>query len=190
MQLSEFLARFHIQQPSNDVGFPIQMRNIAKQSAVLVPLVNVSGEIHLLLCKRPNYLKHHPGQICFPGGKLEDTDANLLATALRETCEEIGVEINNQHVIGDMDSYWTLTGFEIKPYIALLPEKPNLVLATNEVASAFYLPLSQLIDQENWQDIQFTRQFSAYTLTGFQTEYGLLWGATAQIIRNLIKHLN
>ena len=190
MQLSEFLARFHIKQPSNDVGFPVQMRNVAKQSAVLVPLVNVNDEIHLLLCKRPDYLKHHPGQICFPGGKLEQSDDNLLATALRETHEEIGIVVNNSHVIGDMDSYWTLTGFEIKPYIALLPEQPNLSLASDEVANAFYLPLAALIDQSNWQDIQFTRQFSSYTLTGFQTEYGLLWGATAQIIRNLIKHLN
>ncbi|WP_372769440.1 CoA pyrophosphatase [Pseudoalteromonas sp.] len=190
MQLNEFLARFHIQQPNNEVGFPVQMRNIAKQSAVLVPLVNVNDEIHLLLCKRPEYLKHHPGQICFPGGKCEDFDETPLSTALRETHEEIGIVVDNNHVIGDMDSYWTLTGFEIKPYIALLPEKPTLTLATGEVANAFYLPLATLIDQTNWQDIQFTRRFSAYTLTGFQTEYGLLWGATAQIIRNLIKHLN
>lgn len=190
MQLSEFLTRFHIRQPNNEVGFPVQMRNIAKQSAVLVPLVNMNDEIHLLLCKRPNYLKHHPGQICFPGGKCEDFDETPLATAIRETHEEIGIVVDNNHVIGDMDSYWTLTGFEIKPYIALLPEKPDLSLATDEVANAFYLPLATLIDQTNWQDIQFTRRFSAYTLTGFQTDYGLLWGATAQIIRNLIKHLN
>ena len=190
MQLSEFLTRYSVRQPKSKLGFPIQIQGIARQSAVLMPLVERDNEIHLLLCKRPNYLKHHPGQICFPGGKCEDLDTSPLMTALRETHEEMGFVVEPKQIIGEMESYWTLTGFAIKPYLALLKEPPKLNLNKQEVAAAFYLPLSQLIDQKNWQDIQFTRQFSSYTLTGFQTQYGLLWGATAQIIRNLIKHLN
>lgn len=190
MQIHDFLTRFQIRQPLDELGYPEEIKSFVRKSAVLIPLVEINNELNILVCKRPDYLKHHPGQICFPGGKCENSDATPLDTALRETQEEMGFVVEKDQVIGEMKSYSTLTGFEIKPYIAFFQQKPHLNLQQQEVSTAFYIPLSQLIEKTNWRDIQFTRRNSNYTLKGFNTEYGLLWGATAQIIRNLINHLN
>ena len=119
MQLNDFLTRFSIHQPSDDEGFPIQMKATAQQCAVMIALVEIENEINLLLCKRPNYLKHHPGQICFPGGKCEENDVSPLATALRETHEEMGFHVQQKDVIGRMKSYWTLTAHQIQPLYKL-----------------------------------------------------------------------
>lgn len=186
MHKSHFMSRYQLLKPLDEQGF----KHPARQSAVLVPLCDYQGQLNILLCKRPFHLRHHPGQICFPGGKRDALDINLKQTALRECEEELGITQTQINVIGEMQSYWTLTGFEIKPYVALIKNPLSLVMNKDEVSSAFLLPFKQLQNPQNWQNIPFKRNSKHYTLKGFNTEQGLLWGATAQILLNLINHVN
>ncbi len=186
MTFEHFFSRYQLLLPQDDIGY----QNDARKSAVLLPLCEVQGELHILLCKRPNYLKHHPGQICFPGGKKDESDRCLLDTALRECHEELGIDASRISLLGEMSDYWTLTGFQIKPFIAKIDSPYSLSLSEDEVATTFLLPFSQLQQESNWQSIHFKRQFNHYTLKGFKTDHGVLWGATAQLILNLIKHVN
>lgn len=185
MRIDDFITRYQLKTPCDEQGFPHR----AKQSAVMILAYEEAEQTQLLLCKRPSYLKHHPAQICFPGGKLEPSDRSLLDTAYRESYEELGVSQNNIQLLGEMASYWTLTGFEIKPYVGVLNSPFSLNLDPQEVALTFSLSIEALQRENNWQDIHFSRAGKRYTLSGYHTQHGVLWGATAQLIKNLIKHI-
>ncbi|MFM9481395.1 NUDIX hydrolase, partial [Streptomyces scabiei] len=88
---------------------------------------------HILLCKRPNYLKHHPGEICLPGGKRELNDRNLRHTALRELYEELNINSSHVNVIGQLPEYATLTGFTITPFVGVLNPHTQWLEDPNEV---------------------------------------------------------
>ena len=186
MNIHKFIPKFQLNALEGDLGYP----HNAVKSSVLVPLCDIRGQMHVLFCKRPNYLKHHPGQICFPGGKYEQQDSSLMATALRETKEELGISKHEINLIGQMNSYWTLTGFEIKPYVGHINSSISLRPQTSEVSKTFFIPFNQLSKKDNWIDLKFTRDKQPVILKGFMTEHGLLWGATAQIILNLIKQVS
>jgi len=186
VNIHKFIPKFQLNALVGDHGYP----HNAVKSSVLVPLCDIDGKLHILLCKRPSYLKHHPGQICFPGGKFEQQDNSLKDTALRETKEELGIPEHEINLLGQMNSYWTLTGFEIKPYVAHIDCNLSLKPQIAEVTDTFFLPFNKLVERDNWVDLNFTRNHQQIVLKGFMTEYGLLWGATAQIILNLIKQVS
>ena len=87
------------------------------EAAVLIPIVERNDGLKVILTKRSNNLKQHPGQISFPGGKSEKTDKSLVATALRETKEEIGINDKNVEILGQLSQHVTITGFKITPFI-------------------------------------------------------------------------
>ncbi|ATC94311.1 NUDIX hydrolase [Pseudoalteromonas tunicata] len=186
MTLNDFITRFQLHPPVGNQGYP----HNAKQSAVLLPLCELEGELHILFCKRPSYLKHHPAEICFPGGKFELADGDLRTTALRESNEELNLAAQHINLIGELDAYWTLTGFEIKPYVGIITDLTAIQPAEDEVEKIFYIPFSALRTPQNWQPLPFVRQNKPRILQGFYTEHGLLWGATAQIVRNLVKQVS
>ncbi len=186
MKTSDFLPHFQLKPLIGNNGYP----HTAKKSGVLLPLADIQGQLHVLLCKRPDYLKHHPAQICFPGGKKELVDNDLKDTAYRETQEELSIKPADINLIGEMQSYWTLTGFEIKPYIGFIDINNEIIHDENEVSEVFFLPFSQLAEKDNWQELSFYRKNKEVKLKGIMTPHGLLWGATAQIILNLIKQVN
>ncbi|SFC64069.1 NUDIX hydrolase [Pseudoalteromonas denitrificans] len=185
MNIHKFIPQFQLNALTGDHGYP----HNAIKSGVLVPLCDINNKLHVLLCKRPSYLKHHPGQICFPGGKLEKSDMSLQDTAIRETHEELGIIKSEINLLGQMNSYWTLTGFEIKPYIGVIDANVTIIPQKNEVVDTFFLPFNALTQKNNWIDLNFTRNHKKIILKGFMTEYGLLWGATAQIILNLVAQI-
>lgn len=155
-----------------------------RPAAVLVAIVE-HPEPTVLLTQRAQHLPNHAGQISFPGGKIEKTDASPLAAALREAEEEIGLNRGAVEPLGYLDLYMTTLGYRIVPAVARVKPGFALKLNTSEVDAAFEVPLAFLMDQANvarhsrdWQGM--TRHYYAIT---FGERY--IWGVTAGILRNL-----
>jgi 8-oxo-dGTP pyrophosphatase MutT (NUDIX family) len=159
-----------------------------RPAAVLVPIL-ARAEPQVLLTQRTATLSKHAGQIAFPGGTVDATDANPLATALREAEEEIGLPAASFELLGYLDSYRTGTGYVITPVVGLVEPNFDLVLNSSEVESTFEVPLGFLLDPANHAIDKRTiqgreRQFHAMP---YQNRY--IWGATAGIIRNMYERL-
>lgn len=189
MNSQQILARFQLSVAANSQPLITHPQKTRRASAVMLPLIDINNSAHILLCKRPHYLKHHPGEICLPGGKRELNDKNLRDTALRELYEELNINSTHVNVIGQLSEYATLTGFTITPFVGVLNPHTQWLEDPNEVAASFLIPLSALINTDNWQPIPFQRFGKTLTLEGFSTSHGLLWGATASIIKNFTKQL-
>jgi len=160
-----------------------------RASAVMLPIIDMNDHAHILLCKRPTYLHHHPGEICLPGGKFEPQDINLRTTALRELDEELNIKASNITVLGHLPKYSTLTGFTISPFVGLLNTHTRWRNDYNEVQASFLVSLTDLSNEANWQSFNFQYFGKTITFQGFKTPHGLLWGATASIIKNFTKQL-
>ena len=156
-----------------------------RPAAVLVPIVARDDGLTLLLTQRTEQLATHAGQIAFPGGKVEESDATPIAAALREAEEEIGLTSGHVDPLGFLDSYRTGTGFLISPVVAIVRPGFTLVPDTSEVADVFEVPLSFLLDDRNHQ--RHSREWRGRERHYFAMPYGerYIWGATAGMIRNL-----
>ena len=158
-------------------------------AAVLVPIVEQPGGLTVLLTQRTAHLSDHAGQIAFPGGRIEPTDQDATAGALRETEEEIGLPPSHVEIIGRLDTYITGTGFEITPVVGLIrapyPARPDPF----EVADMFEVPLDFIIDPLNLQ--RGSREWKGATRTFFVLPYEqrYIWGATAGMLVNLAEVL-
>ena len=155
-----------------------------RPAAVLVPVVD-HPEPTVLLTQRAQHLPDHAGQVSFPGGKIDQSDASPLASALREADEEIGLDRQFVEPLGYLDLYMTTLGYRIVPVLARVKPGFTLTLNTSEVDASFEVPLAFLMDQDNvqrhsrdWQGM--TRHYYAIT---FGERY--IWGVTAGILRNL-----
>jgi 8-oxo-dGTP pyrophosphatase MutT (NUDIX family) len=170
-------------------------------AAVLVPLV-MRDELSLLLTLRTDNLSTHSGQIAFPGGRTDPTDADAIQTALREAEEEIGLTSEHVDVLGTLPIYVTGTAFVITPVVALV--KPGFTLKPNpaEVADVFEVPLAYLMNPANHRrhEMQFdggTRQWLSMPYLDRSALHGtareverFIWGATAGMLRNLYRFLS
>ncbi len=162
-------------------------------AAVLVPLVQRDSGLTLLLTRRTEHLRDHAGQISFPGGRVEPEDDGPVATALRETEEEIGLSREHIHVIGQLPVYATVTAFQVTPVVALVAPGFSLTLDSGEVAEAFEVPLAFLMDPAHHRHHVFeaggvARRFLSMPWQAGGREY-FIWGATAAMLRNLYRLL-
>ncbi|MBW7851519.1 MAG: CoA pyrophosphatase [Rhodospirillales bacterium] len=159
-------------------------------AAVLVPLVERDEGWTVLLTQRTAHLSHHAGQISFPGGRIEDGDEDALAAALRETEEEIGLSRNAVDLLGWLDDYVTGTGFRVTPVVGLIRPPFTLVPDPFEVADAFEVPLSFILDPGNHQ--QCSRVFGGRERRYYAMPYEerFIWGATAGMLINLYEVLS
>ena len=157
-------------------------------AAVLVAVVD-RREPTIILTERPKTMRKHPGQISFPGGRIEPGDDGPIAAALREAEAEIGLPPDQVEVIGTADRYRTITGFEVIPVVGVLP--PDLPLAPHpgEVADMFEAPLHFLLDPA--RQIQRTVDWQGRSRTYYEIEWEgrRIWGATAAMIVNLSRRL-
>ncbi len=170
---------------------------IPRAASVLIPLVQ-RDKLTVLLTQRTDHLTDHPGQVSFPGGRVEPSDANAAATALREAAEEIGLSAEFIEVIGNLPTYLTGTGFVVTPVVALVKPGFSLQLDPFEVAQAFEVPLSFLMTPANhrWHSVEWgsvQREFLSMPWTGVDSKGEphtyFVWGATAAMLRNLYRFL-
>ena len=154
-----------------------------RPAGVLAPIVERPDGYRMLLTKRSSALKHHPGQIAFPGGKQDDDDADVIAAALREACEEIGLPDGHAEVLGTLEAHETVTGFRVTPVFALVREAFEIIPEPGEVEEVFSVPLDHLLKPENY--LIESRRWRGARRHYFTVPYGpyYIWGATARMLR-------
>jgi 8-oxo-dGTP pyrophosphatase MutT (NUDIX family) len=159
-----------------------------RPAAVLVPVVD-RAEPTVLLTQRAIHLPQHPGQISFPGGKIEPSDETPLAAALREAEEEVGLDASVVDPIGYLDLYMTTQGFRIVPLLARIAPDYRLTLNPSEVDEAFEVPLQFLMEPGNHQ--KHSRDWEGIKRYYFEIpfEHRKIWGVTAGILRNLYEKI-
>lgn len=159
-------------------------------AAVLFPIVLRDEEPAVLLTQRNPELKDHPGQISFPGGRVEAKDKSPADTALREAEEEIGLDPACVEIVGYLPAYRTVTGFHVIPVVAFVTPPLDIVPDPGEVAEVFEVPLSFLLDLSNHQ--QQTIHFQGSLRRFYAVPYGsrFIWGATAGMIHGLARLLS
>jgi len=152
-----------------------------RPASVLVPLVERNGRMRLILTRRAALLRHHPGQVAFPGGKQDVDDATPLAAALREAREEIG--LGEALILGELDSHETVTEFRVTPFVGLVPADFVAVIDRREVDEVFEVPLDFVLDPANYR-IE-SRRWQGHDRRYFVVPYGphYIWGATARMLR-------
>ena len=158
-------------------------------AAVLVPILEKEYELTVLLTKRTEDLKQHPGQVAFPGGRIDKNDADAVEAALREAEEEVGIIPDHVEVLGCLDPYLTITGFEVVPVVGLVSPPHAFNPDPTEVADIFEVPLDFLLNPANHKKVR--RKVRgidrAYYAMPYESHY--IWGATAGMIINLYEVL-
>ncbi len=150
-------------------------------AAVLIPLVGAT-DTEVILTQRAGHLKHHAGQISFPGGRLEKQDAGPLAAALRETEEEIGLDPAYVEIAGFLTPYITITGYVVTPVVGFLRNGYTVKADKVEVDEVFKVPMAHLLDPVNW--VRRNREFMGMEVTYHEIPWQdrNVWGATAAIL--------
>jgi 8-oxo-dGTP pyrophosphatase MutT (NUDIX family) len=158
-------------------------------ASVLVPLIDRPDGMTVLLTQRTAHLTDHAGQVSFPGGRREPGDVDSIATALRETREEIGLPEERVAIIGRLDTWMTGTGYSITPVVGLIHPPLSLAPDPFEVAEIFEVPLATIVDRANHerQSREFQGRTRRFHVVLFESRY--IWGATAGMLVNLAKLL-
>lgn len=176
--------------PVPSSGIPYD-RVIAKTTlaAVLVPLIEHADGYTVLLTQRTASLQKHAGQVAFPGGRMEPTDADAVACALREAHEETGLDPAQVEILGRLPTYLTITGFEVTPVVGAVTPPLRLTPDPVEVAAAFEVPLAFFLDAANHQRV--SRDLNGVKRAYYAMPYGdrYIWGATAGMLLNLYEAL-
>ncbi|WP_239690881.1 CoA pyrophosphatase [Chromobacterium sphagni] len=153
-----------------------------RPAAVLLPLVWHDDGATVLFTRRTEHLSSHPGQISFPGGKVESSDASALAAALREAQEETGLDAGSVRVLGCLPDYATVTGYVVTPVVGLLMPPLALSPAPDEVAEVFEVPLRLLLDRAAYSGHDYVRDGVAGRYLSFEWRRYTIWGATAAMM--------
>ena len=160
-----------------------------RPAAVLVPIVERPDGHTVLLTRRADHLHDHPGQVSFPGGRLDDTDRGPVDAALRETAEEIGLGREHVELAGLLDGYETVTGYGVTPVVAFI--RPGFVLTLDafEVAEAFEVPLAFFLDEASCRIDSGVRGGIRRRYYAFEYADHYIWGATAGMLVNLRRRI-
>jgi len=161
-----------------------------RPAAVLFPLRWHEDQWQVLLTKRSEHLKHHSGQISFPGGGFETADITIRKTALRETQEELGIPEKNINVVGYLDNLESISGFDVTPFLGFLEGDFEMEISKDEVAEAFYVPLEFFLDNNNRQTRYAEYKGKRHKYYIYQYQNHTIWGLTAQIIVKLSDKIN
>lgn len=164
-------------------------RQALKQAAVLIPLVPRGNNFHVVFTRRANHLKHHPGQVAFPGGRYEPQDVDLIETALRETVEETGILCSREHILGQLPVLPTISGYLVTPYVSVISPDYRPDLDPNEVDALFEVPAHHLLNPMNMHTERVQLNGSIHNIYAIPYRQYSIWGATAQMIKLLSSQL-
>ena len=157
-----------------------------RDAAVLVCIYD-EDDPHLILTRRSKNLSSHKHEVSFPGGRVEDSDYDLWATACRESNEEIGIQTEGLNPLGRLDPIVTVGSRSlIHPFVTVLPKRPNLEPNASEVEKVLHVPLSELLLDEVWREEEWELPNGCVSITFFELEGDTVWGATALMIRQLL----
>lgn len=159
-------------------------------AAVLIPIINGPKGLEVLLTRRADHLRNHAGQISFPGGRIEQHDDSHIATALRETEEEIGLPVDKTEIIGHLGDYYTVTRFCVTPVIGIIHGTFELTADPNEVAEIIHVPLDYLMNPAVFELEE--HEYDSLRRRYYSTYFGehRIWGVTAGIILALYRSLS
>ncbi|WP_167837362.1 NUDIX hydrolase [Halosimplex halophilum] len=158
-----------------------------REAAVLAPVVARDGADHVLFTKRADHLSDHPGQMSFPGGGREPEDTDLLATALREAGEEIGLRSEEVEVVGRLDDIRTITDYLVRPFVARIADREYRP-SDEEVAEVAVLPVAGLVDPDNYESERRDHpHYGEIRLHFFRVDGFTVWGATANMLVQLLE---
>lgn len=174
-QADQWLCRYLLQPPlaAGFAGYA--------NAAVLLPLFRQHGEWHLLMTRRALHLRHHPGQLSFPGGRIEAGESSAVA-ALREAHEEIGIAPATVQLLGHLPAINTSTGFIVQPWIGVLAQQPKLQLQQDEVDSVLQLPLHEALSAKRRQTEVWLLRGKPQRLHFIPWQQHLIWGASAEML--------
>ena len=160
-----------------------------RPAAVLVPIVERPDGDTVMLTRRADHLRDHPGQVSFPGGRLDDADRGPVDAALRETAEEIGLEREFVRLAGLLDGYETVTGYLVTPVVGFI--RPGFTLTPDpfEVAEVFEVPLAFLLDETSRRIDSHVRDGRRRRHYVFEYAGRRIWGATAGMLANLQRRI-
>lgn len=158
-------------------------------AAVLCGLVPRPDGLQVLLTKRAEHLRHHAGQISFPGGRMEAGDASPLQTALREAQEEIGLAPETVRLLGYLEPMVTITGYRVYPVVAAIDPDYRAEPDGHEVSALFEAPLALFLDAGNERPFRIEFQGAMRSLIAFDWQAHRIWGATASMLINLRRRL-
>lgn len=158
-------------------------------SAVLAPLSECDGELHVWFTERSHELRNHSGEVSFPGGRREPQDDSLVETALREAYEEIGLLPADVHVFGALTRIPTITGFQVTAFVGEFDYPYELIANPDEIHELFCAPLSALADPANHRLEEREFQGQIYPVHFFDHDGHVIWGATGFLLHALLRYL-
>lgn len=164
-------------------GIMAEPQDDSKNKLAAVMIIVFGNEPMILMTERPETMNHHAGEISFPGGTWEKKDVNLLGTAIRETQEELGLEISKEMVIGQLKPVTTLnSGFKITPFVTMIDTLPDII-PNSEIASVLRIPLNSLL--QTIEDDKDPLHHSILEMYTFKFENHLIWGASARMLKQI-----
>jgi 8-oxo-dGTP pyrophosphatase MutT (NUDIX family) len=158
-----------------------------KPSAVLVPLFTKDFEDHLLFTVRNDKVRHHKGEVCFPGGTYDKKDRSLRKTALREAEEELGIREKEVKILGELDDLITPTFYRICPFVGKIPYPYPLKINQREIAETLEIPLSYFMDEKKLHVEHFEYFGESFEIPFYKWKNYSIWGATGRIVKQLVE---
>lgn len=189
---AEIVKRLESRQNANPINPYKNLVPPFRKAGIIIPFLFKNGEWHVTYIRRT--VQHgdiHSGQVAFPGGGMEPQDHSILATALREANEEIGVSPEQLTILGQMPSFYSISGYDVTPIVSILNPKAELVASPTEVSRIFTIPLNWLADENNITKT--TRTISSENVEVFyykEYEGEILWGFSARVTATLINYLS
>lgn len=169
---------------------PVRLHEAAgRPSAVLVGLTFREAEWHVIMTERAHHLAHHAGQISFPGGKVDTSDASLVATALREADEEVSLPRQSVNIIGGLDTVKSPVGFVVQPVVGIVDSSAELRAAPEEVAEVLVLPLAPLMDSARHHRRSYIREGRPREVWVIEDGRHNIWGLSASILVDLSRRI-
>lgn len=175
-----------VELPKSTLGWPrdlvAELEADLKPAAVLIPVFEREEGLTVLLTERSAELKHHAGQIAFPGGRMEPDDDDIAYTALRETHEEVGIAPAHVSIAGYLEPMPTVTGYAVTPVVGFVAASASLQIDRTEVSATFEVPLDFLLDEGNQR--RGVRHYRGRELPLIEFHYSgyRIWGATAHML--------